>query len=262
MPIRVRPAVEPELVQGSMPGARCGLILVALGVVTLSCASPPKRLPPAPPPTAQSSAHGPAAPIGPVLGPPVAPVAYNPGLPASPSSHDPVPPVALPSTTPAVRVLLERGVGRLEVRGFDLIVEELREERSDERRSSPDSVAPERPQRLPAGAGRGRVLPRLGQWSAPCVSPGVGRSVRRWRIHSMTGFVTLNRAPVRGALEIEAGDPAGCSVVNELSIEKYLDALVSAEFNPRWAPAAVEAQVIAARSYALNQRAQARKRGQ
>ncbi|MBU6375631.1 MAG: SpoIID/LytB domain-containing protein [Bdellovibrionales bacterium] len=51
---------------------------------------------------------------------------------------------------------------------------------------------------------------------------------------------------------------SGCSVVNVLDIEKYLDGVVNGEFSAKWNSEAVAAQVIAARSYALYQSKQAR----
>ena len=50
-----------------------------------------------------------------------------------------------------------------------------------------------------------------------------------------------------------------CLVVNHLHLERYLEGVVNAEFNSQWASAAVEAQIIAARTYALYQMSEMRK---
>ena len=50
-----------------------------------------------------------------------------------------------------------------------------------------------------------------------------------------------------------------CLVVNHLPIERYLESVVNGEFNSQWAQAAVEAQIIAARTYALYQMKEMRK---
>jgi stage II sporulation protein D len=44
-----------------------------------------------------------------------------------------------------------------------------------------------------------------------------------------------------------------CLVVNHLGVEKYLESVVNGEFNSKWAEPAVEAQIIAARTYAYYQ---------
>jgi stage II sporulation protein D len=44
-----------------------------------------------------------------------------------------------------------------------------------------------------------------------------------------------------------------CLVVNHINLERYLESVVNGEFNSQWADQAVEAQVIAARTYALFQ---------
>ncbi len=50
-----------------------------------------------------------------------------------------------------------------------------------------------------------------------------------------------------------------CLVVNHLPVEKYLESVVNGEFNSKWAPPAVEAQIIAARTYAYYQMKEMRK---
>jgi len=50
-----------------------------------------------------------------------------------------------------------------------------------------------------------------------------------------------------------------CLVVNHLNIERYLESVVNGEFNSQWAESAVEAQIIAARTYAYYQMGEMRK---
>lgn len=50
-----------------------------------------------------------------------------------------------------------------------------------------------------------------------------------------------------------------CLVVNHLPVEKYLESVVNGEFNSKWAEPAVEAQIIAARTYAYYQMKSVRK---
>ncbi len=50
-----------------------------------------------------------------------------------------------------------------------------------------------------------------------------------------------------------------CLVVNHLPVEKYLESVVNGEFNSKWAEPAVEAQIIAARTYAVYQMKEMRK---
>lgn len=60
---------------------------------------------------------------------------------------------------------------------------------------------------------------------------------------------------VEGSRELQSR----CQLVNHLPVEKYLASVVNSEFNSKWAIPAVEAQVIAARTYALYQMKEARK---
>jgi stage II sporulation protein D len=66
------------------------------------------------------------------------------------------------------------------------------------------------------------------------------------------GLLSMDNRPYRDQIRIY---PNGsfCEVVNELGIEKYLVGLVNSEFNSKWNESSTEAQVIAARTYALYQ---------
>ena len=112
------------------------------------------------------------------------------------------------------------------------------------------------------GRGLHRVA-RVSEWHLNCragsiVAQQIGVSSQKqvWKgkveVNSPSGFFTFSGQLYREHLTLwpRAG---GCDVVNELALEKYLDGLVNAEFNSNWSEAAIDAQVIAARTYALHQ---------
>ena len=89
-------------------------------------------------------------------------------------------------------------------------------------------------------------------------------------IESISGVLSVNEKHFREQLVVypkELLSPydesirknAECLVVNHLQIEKYLEGVVNSEFNSQWAEPAVEAQIIAARTYALYQMHEMRK---
>jgi stage II sporulation protein D len=80
-------------------------------------------------------------------------------------------------------------------------------------------------------------------------------------IQSPAGMIHFHGKPYRDEIRIYSVGSL-CEVVNELDIEKYLGGLVNAEFSSHWSAEAVQAQVIAARTYALYQIRQAREKAQ
>lgn len=66
---------------------------------------------------------------------------------------------------------------------------------------------------------------------------------------SAAGFIHTKNREYRGALRL---DLRTCSVVHSVDIEKYLVGLLQVEFNSRWPTSSIDAQVIAARSYAYS----------
>jgi SpoIID/LytB domain protein len=89
-------------------------------------------------------------------------------------------------------------------------------------------------------------------------------------IESLSGILSVNERRFREQIVIypkELLSPyddsvrknSQCLVVNHINLEKYLDSVVNGEFNSNWAETAVEAQVIAARTYALYQMKEMRK---
>ncbi len=82
----------------------------------------------------------------------------------------------------------------------------------------------------------------------------------RLRVETPAGFLHWEGRPFREALTVIADGRGRCQVVNHLDLEKYLDGLVNSEFSSAWAEGAVEAQIIAARTYALHQIREAAKK--
>jgi stage II sporulation protein D len=79
-------------------------------------------------------------------------------------------------------------------------------------------------------------------------------------IETPAGFLQVAGKPYREGVHVYAKD-SHCEVINELDLEKYLNGLVNSEFNARWNEEAIAAQVVAARTYALYQIKDARRRG-
>jgi stage II sporulation protein D len=114
---------------------------------------------------------------------------------------------------------------------------------------------------------------RADQWMIDCkrsliIDPGSGKSRVIPRsgvlIESISGILSINEKRFRDQIVIYPQDLVSpydsklranpeCVVVNHIYIEKYLESVVNGEFNSRWAEEAVEAQIVAARTYALYQ---------
>lgn len=73
------------------------------------------------------------------------------------------------------------------------------------------------------------------------------------KIHSLAHFFQLENGPshrgIRGSLKVDCTSTP-CTWINELPVEDYLVGVIQSEISPTWKPAAVDAQIIAARSYA------------
>lgn len=64
------------------------------------------------------------------------------------------------------------------------------------------------------------------------------------------GFVSVKRKWYRGHFKV-VNDSGGLTVINDISLEKYLQGVVPSEMPPGWEHEAHKAQAIAARSYAV-----------
>lgn len=67
------------------------------------------------------------------------------------------------------------------------------------------------------------------------------------------GPITVGDKTVRGSVEVVA-DAQGLLVVNELPMESYLAAVLGSEMPPSFAPEALKAQAVAARTYAIGKK--------
>lgn len=79
-------------------------------------------------------------------------------------------------------------------------------------------------------------------------------------IEAPSGFLVINGRAFRDRVRVVPLAQGGCDVVNEVDLEKYLAGLVNSEISARWAEATIDAQVIAARTYAIYQMGEARKK--
>ncbi len=83
--------------------------------------------------------------------------------------------------------------------------------------------------------------------------PGLEADVVRFEpLDPAGGPTSASGRPYRGTIEIRRAG-GGLAIINELGVEDYVRGIV--EVPPDWPPAAQQAQAIAARTYALNQKA-------
>jgi len=168
-------------------------------------------------------------------------------------------------TNPQVRIRIVEAGSRSQVRGFDLKFFSYA-------RHSETLGAPIRSRKPAAQADR------VSAWKIDCPNGGVVRatmiaprplSTRPLMlagpvlVESPAGFVSVEGRPYREKIlihPVKKGSRWACEFVNHVDIEKYLDGLVNAEFNAKWNPEAIDAQVIAARTYAYYQMRVARDR--
>jgi stage II sporulation protein D len=77
-------------------------------------------------------------------------------------------------------------------------------------------------------------------------------------------MVTLNGRRYPGVLKLTAAGRSGATfdVIEEVNLERYLQGVVAAEMFKNWPIDAYRTQAVAARSYALHERARARSRGE
>jgi stage II sporulation protein D len=88
----------------------------------------------------------------------------------------------------------------------------------------------------------------------------ISRSGYLFRPAADTSMLQLNGKPYRGLLDISLGKDGTIVVINQLAMEEYLFGVIPAELNPVSYPeaAALQAQAIAARTYALKRMAGSR----
>lgn len=92
-----------------------------------------------------------------------------------------------------------------------------------------------------AGAGE-TLLPLQGDlWIVPLPAPG------------RSALVTVDGQLYRGRLQVRAGGDGRLLVINQLPLERYLPSVVGSEMPAAWPQAALRAQAVAARTYAISQ---------
>lgn len=85
--------------------------------------------------------------------------------------------------------------------------------------------------------------------------PGSGASHASVKVHAAGGgFVQVNGKPYRGWLELRSDGQGTVDVVNHVGIEQYLWGVVKAEMSATAPPAALRAQAVAARTFAMKNR--------
>lgn len=173
-------------------------------------------------------------------------------------------PVARAAPAPKVRVRIVDGAKRVAVRGFDLRFHSVdREDLKIQQASALRSLA-----------GRPSLYARsdrLSNWRFACPNGGVVEAAQLGngklplrtvyfagpvRIESPAGFVTVQGKPYREKVfvhPISTRKGWECEFVNHVDVESYLDGLVNAEFSAAWNREAIDAQVVAARTYAYYQ---------
>jgi len=153
---------------------------------------------------------------------------------------------ALSSDSVRIRVRLSSGVPEAWVRGMDLQIKN-----SEGNFSRPQDVARAQEWKFRCHENKVEVV-QVGDRGQTLVleSPV--------QVASQAGFLQFNGRPFREEFRIFSLGSL-CEVINILDVEKYLDGLVNSEFSSRWSDESIQAQIIAARSYAYYQIEQSRK---
>lgn len=147
-------------------------------------------------------------------------------------------PHAIAAPVPIVRVMVEREHTSLRIEGFDLIVAEAETSRRlahEDRRASIQ---------VKCGLG-GRMEVRSTGAKALRVSGPL-------HVTSLGGFIRVGASQYRDDLYVYSfnGD---CIAVNHVDLEKYVAGLLNSEMSAKWNRAALMAQAVAARTYAIYQ---------
>ena len=80
-------------------------------------------------------------------------------------------------------------------------------------------------------------------------------SSTRIKIVNPSGFLKVNGKGYRGTLEVIEEKEHSLLIINELNLEDYLAGMVTQEMSSQWPVEALRAQAVAARTYALFQKA-------
>jgi len=115
------------------------------------------------------------------------------------------------------------------------------------------------------GAGPVRIQPPGGAGAVEIAAAGGALRVdearmERWT-HERTGISTWNGMRVRGRVEV-LPSKAGLAVVNAVPLEDYVAGTLGREMFTSWQPAALRAQAVVSRTYALHQQARRHRGGE
>jgi len=106
----------------------------------------------------------------------------------------------------------------------------------------------------PASDPRGGVSPAAaGPEAVPPGGGAITAVIQRFTGPAAPGLVGLGRRAYRGTLLVRP-EGSGLMAVNLIPLETYLPSVVGSEMPARWPAAALQAQAVAARTYALAQR--------
>jgi SpoIID/LytB domain protein len=174
---------------------------------------------------------------------------------------------------PLVRVRIAEEFREAQISGFDLRIATLSKKAGIvSLRPGPQSKsAPQSFQRL--------VADQRSQWELKCLPngkvqitlvrsrPAVWVAETPLRIEALSGFLKWETRTYRDEVWIhsvrskssKSSEAYQCEAVNHVGIEKYLDGLVNGEISANWSPATIEAQIIAARTYAYHSHLEALK---
>jgi stage II sporulation protein D len=188
------------------------------------------------------------------------------------------------ATSPKIRVRVLDGAKEVRLRGFDLKFRAIGNSLAPATDEAPPPVswggkgtglAGLRLQQSSALGLARRALAaqadRASEWKLTCPNGGVVHAEKKGdagsaaksiyfpgpvSVESPSGFLTLQGKPFRQVAVVHPiREKSGweCEVVNHIDIEDYLDGLVNMEFSAKWSREAIDAQVVAARTYAYHQ---------
>ena len=154
-------------------------------------------------------------------------------------------PVKEMSESHTIRVRLAEALPKAEIHGFDLKFYELSSKGLRQL-----AAAPDRQSRWELRCGQGQIFAVSAKGGTPLKlhSPVL--------VNTPAGFLNFQERPYHRELKINAVG-SFCEVVNHVDLEKYLAGLVNSEFSSKWNQHSIEAQVVAARTYAYFQMRQA-----
>lgn len=82
----------------------------------------------------------------------------------------------------------------------------------------------------------------------------------RYHISSQGGFLRIGHRQFRDDLVVQSDKKGQCVVINDLDLEKYVAGVLNSEMSSKWSYETLKAQAVAARTYAIYQRDEARKK--